>query len=59
MPAPHALTAGGVLSTLYEGWRTRLIEVAALTEAAIDFSDEGDVSAASFEAARTRAAAGQ
>jgi tRNA modification GTPase len=50
-----ALRSGGVLSALYEGWRTRLIEVAALTEAAIDFSDEGDVAASSFEAARQRA----
>lgn len=50
-----ALAASGVLSTLYDGWRTRLIEIAALTEAAIDFSDEGDVSASSFEAARSRA----
>jgi tRNA modification GTPase len=47
-----ALRSGRVLSTLYEGWRTRLIEVAALTEAAIDFSDEGDVAVSSFEAAR-------
>ena len=47
--------AGGALSKLYEGWRTRLIEIAALTEAAIDFSDEGDVSAASFAEARERA----
>ena len=47
--------SGGALSRLYDGWRTRLIEVAALTEAAIDFSDEGDVSASSFEAARVRA----
>ena len=50
-----ALQSGGVLSTLYEGWRGRLIEIAALTEAAIDFSDEGDVAASSFEAARVRA----
>lgn len=50
-----ALAASGVLSALYDGWRTRLIEIAALTEAAIDFSDEGDVSASSFEAARSRA----
>jgi tRNA modification GTPase len=50
-----ALRSGGVLSTLYEGWRTRLIEIAALTEAAIDFSDEGDVASSSFEAARQRA----
>ena len=50
-----ALRSGAVLSGLYEGWRTRLIEIAALTEAAIDFSDEGDVSASSIEAARQRA----
>ncbi|HML27810.1 MAG TPA: tRNA uridine-5-carboxymethylaminomethyl(34) synthesis GTPase MnmE [Hyphomicrobium sp.] len=47
--------AGGSLSRLYEGWRARLIEIAALTEAAIDFSDEGDVSASSFAEARKRA----
>ncbi len=50
-----AFQSGGVLSSLYEGWRARLIEIAALTEAAIDFSDEGDVSASSFEMARKRA----
>ena len=49
------LQAGGVLSTLYEGWRAQLIEIAALTEAAIDFSDEGDVSSRSAEMARQRA----
>ncbi|RUP00276.1 tRNA uridine-5-carboxymethylaminomethyl(34) synthesis GTPase MnmE [Hyphomicrobium sp.] len=49
--------AGGALSKLYEGWRARLIEIAALTEAAIDFSDEGDVAASSFEEARSRAEA--
>lgn len=47
--------AGGALSKLYDGWRARLIEIAALTEAAIDFSDEGDVSASSFAEARKRA----
>jgi tRNA modification GTPase len=47
--------SAGALSKLYDGWRTRLIEVAALTEAAIDFSDEGDVSASSFAEARKRA----
>ncbi|MBS0253183.1 MAG: tRNA uridine-5-carboxymethylaminomethyl(34) synthesis GTPase MnmE [Proteobacteria bacterium] len=47
--------AGGALSKLYDGWRDRLIEIAALTEAAIDFSDEGDVSASSFAEARKRA----
>jgi tRNA modification GTPase len=47
--------AGGALSKLYDGWREKLIEIAALTEAAIDFSDEGDVSASSFAEARKRA----
>ncbi len=51
-----ALRSGGALSTLYEGWRTRLIQIAALTEAAIDFSDEGDVSDASFNLALEQAA---
>lgn len=50
-----ALQSGVQLPALYDGWRTRLIEIAALTEAAIDFSDEGDVSASSFEAAQQRA----
>ncbi len=50
-----AVRSGGVLSTLYEGWRAKLIEIAALVEAAIDFSDEGDVGAKSFSMARTRA----
>ena len=35
----------GALSKLYEGWRKGLISAMALVEAAIDFSDEGDVSA--------------
>lgn len=35
--------AGGALAKLYESWRTDLIEALALVEAAIDFSDEGDV----------------
>ncbi|MFT3732599.1 MAG: tRNA uridine-5-carboxymethylaminomethyl(34) synthesis GTPase MnmE [Hyphomicrobium sp.] len=47
--------ASGALSKLYDGWRARLIEIAALIEAAIDFSDEGDVSASSFAEARKRA----
>ena len=50
-----ALRSGGVLSTLYQGWRSNLIEIAALTEAAIDFSDEGDVGAQSLEMGRVRA----
>jgi tRNA modification GTPase len=49
--------AGGALSKLYDGWRGRLIEIAGLTEAAIDFSDEGDVAANALDAGRRRAAA--
>ncbi|WP_045834778.1 tRNA uridine-5-carboxymethylaminomethyl(34) synthesis GTPase MnmE [Hyphomicrobium sp. 99] len=45
----------GSLSKLYDGWRSRLIEIAALVEAAIDFSDEGDVSLSAFNEARKRA----
>lgn len=37
--------AGGALASLYDGWRGRLIEARGLIEAAIDFSDEGDVAA--------------
>jgi tRNA modification GTPase len=35
--------AGGVLEQLYAGWRTETLQAMALVEAAIDFSDEGDV----------------
>ena len=35
--------ADGALRTLYEGWRARLIAASAALEAALDFSDEGDV----------------
>lgn len=35
--------AGGALATLYEDWRSRLIRISAVLEAAIDFSDEDDV----------------
>lgn len=45
--------AGGTLSSLYEAWRARLIDAAALTEAAIDFSDEGDVATDALAKART------
>jgi tRNA modification GTPase len=34
----------GALSKLYEGWRSELVVALGLVEAAIDFSDEGDVS---------------
>ena len=44
--------ASGALSALYEGWRARLIEAAALTEAAIDFSDEQDVASDALDKAR-------
>jgi tRNA modification GTPase len=47
--------SGSAVSRLYELWRAQLIEIAALTEAAIDFSDEGDVGAKAFDAARGRA----
>lgn len=49
--------AGGALSRLYENWRSRLINIAALVEAAIDFSDEGDVSSKTLVEARMRAEA--
>lgn len=42
----------GALSDLYEGWRRDLLEASALVEAAIDFSDEGDVAGDAFERAR-------
>ncbi len=44
--------AGGSLARLYEGWRAQLIEAQALSEAAIDFSDEGDVSDKATDGAR-------
>lgn len=48
--------AGGALARLYEGWRAQLIEALALSEAAIDFSNEGDVSDKANETARAAAA---
>lgn len=44
--------AGGALSDLYHHWRAHLIDASALTEAAIDFSDESDVAEDAFEKAR-------
>jgi tRNA modification GTPase len=35
--------AEGSLRTLYEGWRTELLQAQALMEAGLDFADEGDV----------------
>jgi tRNA modification GTPase len=46
--------AGGALAKLYEGWRAELIEGLALMEAAIDFSDEGDVGDRTAKEARVR-----
>ena len=48
--------AGGGLARLYDEWRTRLIEIQALVEAAIDFSDEADVSDQAVARARSLAA---
>jgi len=42
----------GALSSLYDAWRSKLIEAASLAEAAIDFSDEADVANVAFERAR-------
>ena len=42
----------GALSRLYAGWRQRLLEATALTEAAIDFSDEADVASDAIVRAR-------
>jgi tRNA modification GTPase len=49
--------AEGALARLYDGWRRRLIEAMALLEAAIDFSDEGDVAYDAEAIARANAAA--
>ena len=40
--------AGGALKARAEAWRRRLVEALALTEAALDFSDEGDVEDSGF-----------
>src|SRR5215467_4794965 len=47
--------AAGTLSTLYGGWRQRLIAATALMEAAIDFSDEADVASDAVAKARSEA----
>lgn len=49
--------ASGELAQLYESWRTELIEARALLEAAIDFSDEGDISETAEANGITRAQA--
>jgi tRNA modification GTPase len=48
--------ADGALARLYGGWRDELIEALALLEAAIDFSDEGDVARDAEAMSRERAA---
>jgi len=48
--------AGGALAKLYDAWREALLEVRALLEAAIDFSDEADVAADATSRALARAA---
>ena len=45
--------ASGALGAAVAGWRERLIAIAALVEASIDFSDEGDVPAGLVATART------
>lgn len=44
--------AEGALSSLYDSWRSTLIEATALVESAIDFSDEGDIAFDAFAAGR-------
>jgi tRNA modification GTPase len=44
-----------VAPKLYDAWRSDAIEIAGLTEATIDFSDEGDVSKKALDDARARA----
>ncbi len=44
--------AGGGLARLYDGWRNQIIQAQALTEAAIDFSDEADVGDTASHGAR-------
>lgn len=42
----------GALSSLYDGWRSQLIEASSLIEAAIDFSDELDVANVALDRAQ-------
>jgi tRNA modification GTPase len=44
--------AGGSLARLYDAWRDELVRAQALTESAMDFSDEADVSAQACAEAR-------
>lgn len=45
------LQSSGALARLYDGWRARILDAMALVEAAIDFSDEADTQAATYESA--------
>ena len=47
--------ATGGLAQLYRQWREQILEAMALTEAAIDFSDEGDVAGEALSLAQERA----
>ncbi len=49
--------AGGAFARLCDDWRGQLLEARALAEAAIDFSDEGDVAADAIVHARSAARA--
>jgi tRNA modification GTPase len=49
--------SAGHLGALYEDWRYRLIRALALTESALDFADEGDVTAEVLGEARAEVAA--
>jgi len=46
------LQSSGALRRLYDGWREDIVQAMALMEAAIDFSDEGDVAATATDSAR-------
>jgi tRNA modification GTPase len=48
--------AGGAFARLCDAWRERVLEARAMAEAAIDFSDEGDVASDAMQ--RARAVAG-
>lgn len=49
--------AGGALSSVYEGWRRRLVHARAMVEAELDFADEDDVPADISDRAFAEAAA--
>jgi len=45
------IQAGGTMAVLYDTWRSELLQAQTLVEAAIDFSDEGDVSEKAYQGA--------